>query len=268
MRTVRRGAVLGVLVGVLAALLPATGAAAVTPLKATITCDSRLGWIHTGLTGGAGTFFANLPVNVEFRVLSGSYVTATTWNVPPIGTAVTTAATTAPDGSLSVPGYGRPWRLSADLFYSETVQVTVTSQADGRSLWQGQASCLRDVRTTVTLGCDQATQTITARVDGVDYDKPQPMPRTQGLLVTYKTIITSQATKDDPRFTVISFEPQVTHLLPQPTTSTFSDVGYTRTIPNDPWYYAESLTVEVWEFGVNLRVGAGAATCVLDDKGA
>lgn len=258
--------VLGALVGAVAALLPVGTASAATPPKATINCDSRLGWVNTNVTGGAGYLSADMPVQVDFQVFYGSYVTASTASViPAIGSHRTAAATTGADGSLAVVGYGRGWPIKSDLFYTETLQATITNSAGGE-LWQGRATCTRDLRTTVTLTCDRTAHTVTAQVAGTGYDKP----RLDQVVVAYTISSTSQQSAGDPRFTVVSSGPSISHVVQPDSAGALSDLGYVHQVHSDPdpFYYSETLTVEVVDRVTNVTVGRGATACVYIDQGA
>jgi hypothetical protein len=254
--------VAGLLVGVVSALLSAGPAAAATPPTVTINCDSRLNWVNTSISGGAGYLTPNFPMQVEFRVAYGSYVTASTLStISTIGSTRTVPATTGADGSISAVGYGHGWQISSDLFYTETVRVTLRTNGGGE-IWQAEATCARDLRTVVTLTCDRQAHTVTAQTTGTRYDKPRSSP----VRVEYTTEIVNQQTADSPGFGTVG--PAGTHPATPDSTGAFADTGFVHPVSDpDPYYHSERVWVVVRDVS-GVIVGRGAAACLYIDQGA
>jgi hypothetical protein len=250
-------------VTVAAFLSPARAAYATTALKASITCDSTTNTISTSVSGGQNLFTPNMPVNVRFLVYYGSYVSATTESlISAKGSSITVPTTTAADGSVSVAGYTRSWQASDYVFYTETVRVTVLSTA-GAELGSSQATCTRDLRTTVTLDCDQEAHTITARSAGVGFTQ-MAVPGT--VRVEYEYSSTQQAAPGYPTFTrVLMGTPDVVHSVATTETGAWSDLGYVHNITTDPYYRDETVVVVVKDPSNSLVIGRGSAFCVYAD---
>jgi hypothetical protein len=233
---------------------------AMTPLKATITCDRATNTISTALSNGVGNFQPNIRVNVEFLVRTGSYVSSTTHGPIATGGRTTVAATTGLDGSLNATGYTRTAPLNTYLFYTETVRVSVLTLTGG-IITTRDATCTNDLRTTVSLECDTEAHTITARASGVNYDQH---PRIE---VWYTWTETSQAVPEYPGFTRHNTSPpDFRHYLPT-TGGAWSDVGYVMPVGFDPYYLSQTVDVLVWTYyGISsIVVGGGTATCVYAD---
>jgi hypothetical protein len=252
--------VTGLVVGVVGALLSAGPAAAATRPTVKINCDSRLNWINTSISGGAGYFTPNFPFQVEFRVAYGSYVTASTLStIPAIGSTRTVGATTAADGSISAVGYGRGWPISSDLFYTETLRVTLRNNAGGE-VWRDEATCTRDLRTVVTLTCDRQAHTVTAQTTGTRYNTPRPSP----VRVEYTTEIVNQQTADSPGFGTVG--PAGTHPATPDSTGAFADTGFVHPVSDpDPYYHSERVWVAVRDVS-GVIVGRGDAACLYIDQ--
>jgi hypothetical protein len=253
--------VLAVMVAVL--LSPARAAYALTPLKASIVCDSTTNTISTSVSGGAGYFTPNMPVNVRFLVYSGTYVTETAEGiVSAVGSSITVPTTTAADGSVSIAGYTRSWQASDYVFYTETVKVSVLNTS-GAELGSSQATCTRDLRTTVTLDCDPEAHTITARSAGVGFTQ---MDWAGSVRVEYLYSTTNQPAPGYPTFTSsLALYPNGVHYPTTTETGSWSDLGYVQTITTDPYYYSETVVVVVRDRANSYIIGSGSASCVYAD---
>src|SRR5262245_59898788 len=129
----RRLAIGAALVAILVPVVSSAGpAAAGTPLKPAIACDAARRTIPTSVSGG--TLMPNQAVRVAFRVKSGSYVTTAGSQgvIPQTGSTTTVPAVTAADGSVRATGYSRAWAASSYVFYTETVEVTITNTTGGQ----------------------------------------------------------------------------------------------------------------------------------------
>jgi hypothetical protein len=255
----RRLAIGAALVAILVPVVSSAGpAAAGTPLKPAIACDAATNTISTSVSGG--TLMPNQAVRVAFRVQYGSYVTTSGSQgvIPQSGSTTTVPAVTAADGSVRATGYSRAWPASSYVFYTETVYVSITNPA-GVLLVAGSATCTRDLRTTVTLACDQQAHTITARTSGIGYTQPSRVR------IEYAYTSTSQATADSPRFTRQNLQPPDFVHYAMPSGGTWSDIGYVHTIAGDPYYLAETVLVTVrgdW----SIVIGRGETSCVYADQ--
>ncbi|NEA34985.1 hypothetical protein [Streptomyces sp. SID13031] len=254
----RLSALLASVVGLLAALLlTSPAAAAATSFHAWITCDPVTNKIATGVTGQYGVA-ANTAVKVEFKVESGYYATATTSaKIPATGSTTTVAGKSTASSDLTVKGYTRDFPISGYIFYTEKVTATVKNTAGG-ILTSRTATCDYDRHTTVTLTCDHDTQTITARVDGVQFNEPQPM----GLGIKWERSTTSQNSATDPAFTMQRFT-WATHTV-SPVNGTITDVGFSSPA-TDRYYQSQTVWATVSSPYTGRTLGSGTATCVYSD---
>ncbi len=247
------------LVATLVPLVSSAGpAAAGTRLRPAILCDAATNTISTGVSGGI--LVPNRAVRVVFRVQYGSYVTVSGSQgvIPQNGSTTTVPAVTTANGTVDATGYRRSWPARIYTFYTETVYVSITNTTGGQ-LVSGSATCTRDLRTKVSLTCDQQAHTITARATGTRY--PQP----SRVRIEYTTTSTWQATADSPRWTGVNLQPP--DFVHYATTSggAWSDLGYVHTFARDPYYMAETLRVTIrsdW----GMVIGRGEASCVYADR--
>lgn len=241
-------------------LPPSAGYAATSP-TARITCDRATDTISTHMSGGAGWLLPNRAVTVQFLVLSGSFVTPTTFAPIPAGGGTTVSTTTGPDGSIDIAGYTRTAPLHTYMFYTETVRATVRDAAGTVLIWN-EATCSHDERTTVTLTCDRSARTITAAAGGTSYQLHRSVS------VWYTWTRTSRPTATEPGFTRRNLNPPDVNNRVLPTAGSWSDVGYVHSISTDPYYLDESVDVVVWATYVGevvvtqVVVGRGKASCV------
>lgn len=249
---------LAAVVGLLASLLATTPAtAAVNSFHAWIICDPVANKITTGVTGMYGVQ-PNVAVKVEFKVESGYYATATTSaSIPAKGSVTTVAGRSTPTGDLTVNGYTRGFPISNYLFYTEKVTATVKNTSGG-ILATRTATCDYDTHTNVTLTCDHDTQTITARVEGTQYNEPQPM----GLLIQYERSSTGQTAPGDPAFTLTRYTRTNHGVLP--VNGTITDTGWSDP-HTDMYYYSETVWATVSSLYTGRILGRGTATCVYSD---
>jgi hypothetical protein len=245
--------------GLLATLLVGgPAAAAVNLFHASITCDPVTNKITTGVSGLYGVQ-PNLDVTVDFKVEAGYYATATTSaKIPAMGSVTTVAGRSAADGDLTVSGYSRSWPISDYLFYTEKVSATVKNKSGGILLVR-TATCDYDVRSKVTLTCDREAQTITAKVEGSQFDEPQPW----GLRIQYDRSSLWQRAATDPAFRVARYT-AATHTV-TPVNGTISDVGWARQQTTDPYYYEETVWATISSPYTGRVLGRGTATCVYSD---
>lgn len=236
--------------------LSAGPAAAGPPLTATIACDEVAGTIGTAVSGG--TFAANQPLTVRFKVMYGSYVAAggtTARLIPQSGSTTTVPTRSLADGSVEVAGYTRPWPAAGYAFYTETVRASVLD-ASGREVWR-EATCTRDTRTTLTHTCDPVTRTSAARLAGVRYAAGAPVR------VEYRLIrMLTQAKPGDPAWVLgpISYAtPNPARTVTADGTGAWSDPGYVR--QQTAYRYEETIQVTVLDTaGVVVgRVDSGCA---------
>jgi hypothetical protein len=251
-------ALLAGVVGLLGALLVISPAsAAVTSFHAWITCDPVTNKVATGVTGQYGVA-ANTAVKVEFKVESGYYATAaTSAKIPATGSTTTVAGKSTASGDLTVKGYSRDFPIGGYLFYTEKVTATVKNTAGG-ILTSRTATCDYDRHTNVTLTCDHETQTITARVDGVQFNEAQPM----GLDIKWERSTTSQGSATDPAFTMARFTWATHHVTP--VNGTITDVGFSSPA-TDQYYSSQTVWVTVSSPYNGRTIGSGTATCVYSD---
>jgi len=248
-----------------AAAAPAAAAATAYP-SVVATCDAGAGAVTARTAGGNGYLPPNLAVTVEFRYLQGSFVRAGLVGNPAPKAPVRVNATTGPDGTLAVGGYTRAWPdAAAHEFYTETVGATVTDRATGAVVARPHdGTCTVDRRTTVTLVCDPATNTITARAAGVRYverETPQDPP-VAGVRVTYEVTSLAQPVRNDPGFSTTYTA--ASHSVPV-TGGAWSDTGYTHTLPEGYYLAREDLRVKVTMGRVSTVVGRGSASCEYRD---
>jgi hypothetical protein len=238
--------------------LGAGTAAAATPLTASITCDSATNTISTRLTG---TLAPNFSYTMKFTVWSGSQVTTagTISGLPAWNTSVSVPVTTGSNPDVDVAGYTRSWPAANYVFYTETVRVSVLNSSGGEITWR-QGTCVRDLRTTVDLTCDQEAHTITATATGAGFAR-RPTRAEYAYGYTY------QPTADSLAFTLQpSSTPDVVHSVPVSESGTWSDVGFVHQEGDDePYFLSENVVVWVRDVWSNLPVGQGTASCVYAD---
>lgn len=260
--------------------LAVTGAAALTtaaPAHAAaafptvvVTCDDVANRVTAGTAGGNGYFQPNLNVTVTFRYLTGSYVRDGSMGAPASLAPVTVNARTGADGSLVTSGYVRAWPGAAGYdFYTETVRAVVTNRSTGAGIVTIEGTCTVDRRTTVTLSCDTAANTVTARVSGARFVEHEAgYPPLSRVSVAYYRIRTTQATPDAPRFRGgVLGGPDFTHSVPV-TDGRWSETGYTVTLPEGYYYYREDLTITVSGGPYNRIVGRASTSCEYRDAAA
>jgi hypothetical protein len=258
LKHVRLSALLAGVVGLVAALLVTSpAAAAATSFHAWITCDAVTNKITTGVTGQYGVA-ANTAVKVEFKVESGNYATATTSaKIPATGSVTTVAGKSTASGDLTVKGYTRDFPISGYLFYTEKVTATVKNTAGG-ILTSRTATCNYDRHTNVTLTCDHDAQTITARVEGSQFGEPQPM----GLEIKWERSTTSQNSATEPALTMERFT-WATHTV-SPVNGTITDVGFSSPA-TDRYYQSQTVWATVSSPYTGRTLGSGTATCAYSD---
>ncbi|GAB7046014.1 hypothetical protein [Catenuloplanes indicus] len=259
-----------IVLATVAPLVPGTAAAAATPpLTVSITCDARTGAITTSTAGTLLKPGTPTAVTVEFARRSAYRITANgIVSLPQRAPAVVTATTNSA-GEIAATGYTGTFDPVGSLFYREQVLVTYRNAATGASYTQRDATCFHDRRTTVALTCDPAAGTVTAVVTGVDGHLPgNDLPGRAGR-VGYHVATISQTGPDDPRFRGESLGGtwDVWHGISRAADGTWSDTGYVHAGASRPYYYAEELTVGVFD-AYGLMVGAGSARCVLFDGAA
>jgi hypothetical protein len=238
--------------------LGAGTASAATPLTASITCDSATDTISTRLTG---TLVSNFSYVMKFQVLNGSQVTTdgAINSIAAKGSSVSVPVTTGTNPDVDVAGYTRSWPAEDYAFYTETVRVFVLNSSGGQITYR-DATCVRDMRTTVNLICDQEAHTITATAAGVGFPTQRPVR------AAYTWTSTQQSTAGGPTFTRQSLgTPDVVHSVTVPESGAWSDVGYVQQITSDPYYLSEKVVVWVRDVFSNLPVGQGTASCVYAD---
>ncbi|MEV6411432.1 hypothetical protein [Kribbella sp. NPDC051718] len=258
MKYIRVSALVAGVVGLVGGLLVGSPASAAgTSFHAWITCDPVTNKVATGVTGQYGVA-ANTAVKVEFKVESGYYATATTSaKIPAVGSTTTVAGKSTASGDLTVKGYSRDFPISGYIFYTEKVTATVKNTAGG-IITSRTASCDYDRHTNVTLTCDHETQTITARVDGVQFNEPLPM----GLEIKWERSTTSQETASDLVWTMQRFVWK-THGV-TPVNGTISDVGFSDPA-TDRYYQSQTVWATVSSPYNGRTIGSGTATCVYSD---
>jgi hypothetical protein len=248
-----------------ATLVSAAPASAVVRPSVVVACDEAAGTVTARMTGGSGYFWPNLPVTVELSYLRGSYVRAGLVGAPAQQAPVRVNTTTGPDGSFAVGGYARSWPDAASYaFYTETVRATVTNRNTGQVVFTSDGTCTVERRTTVTLACDPATNTISARASGVRYLERETAqdPPVARVTVTYDVTATRQPNRNDPGFR--STYTAATHTVPV-VDGAWSDTGYTRSLAEGFYYARDDLRVTVTMGRLSWVVGHGEASCEYRD---
>lgn len=180
---------------------------------------------------------------------------------------VTVNARTGADGSLTSSGYVRAWPGAAGYdFYTETVRAVVANRATGATIVTLQGMCTVDRRTTLTLSCDTAANTVTARVSGARFvEHETDYPPLSRVNVAYYIVRTTQPTRDAARFTSHTLGgPDFAHSLPV-TDGRWSETGYTVTLPEGFYHYRDDLTITVSGGPYGRIVGRGSASCEYRD---
>jgi hypothetical protein len=237
-------------------LTSASSAAAVSTFQAWITCDSVTNTVKTGVSGPFGE--PNLDVSLEFKVQWGFSATATTSaSIPATGRTTTVSARSSASGDLTANGYSRAWPVSAYLFYTEKVDVTIKNRSGGILAYRS-ASCSRDLRTVVTLTCDRDAQTITAKAEGTQFNEYAP----GGLWIRYDRETKSRS-QDGPTF--ISYYPSWAGHMVMPANGAFSDVGWVSRPRTDLYHYEETVWATIILAGTGRTIGHGTTTCVFSD---
>jgi len=249
-----------------ALLVPASAASGATKLAATIVCDPETGAITTSVAGPLVQAGAPRPVVVEFQRQDAVNVSAAArTSIPPLATPFKVTVSTKPNGSINANGYTGNFAPATSLYYQETVTVTLRTPA-GRLYDSKQATCKRDVRTTVTLTCDEVAGAVTATVLGRD-----AQPGVAGVRprrVMYTTAVTFRTSADDPGWTSHTLGWEIDHGVDLAADGTWTDTGYTKPVTTSRfYYYAEKLTVGVFNEWGGI-VGGGTAECVLVDRSA
>ncbi len=260
-----------VVLAVAGTLVPATSAAAATPLKANITCDATTGAITTSVSGTLLTGTVPTPVTVEFQRRSGAVVSATTsTSLPPLAQPVTAKTTTTTSGDVSASGYTGTFDPVTSLYYRETVVATFRNTSSGATYTTREATCEHDQRTTTTLDCDPVAGTVTATTAGRYGHAGAADGAGRPTTVGYRRVQIVQYDRNDPRFTGGSFFGwDIQHRLTKAADGTWADAGYVHTLNRnrDYYYYAEEITVGVLDASGRI-VGGGTAKCTLVDGSA
>ena len=253
-----------------ALLVPASAASAATRLVTSIVCDAETGVITTSISGNV--FLPGPPqqVTVEFQRRNAANVTlAGRAAVPPLATPFKVTVTSTAAGDISATGYTGSFDPATSRYYQETVVVTARNAAGYGAT--RETTCRRDVRTTVTLTCDEAAGTVDAAVLGRDgqtggtYDASGSPAR-----VRYRTSTTLQHAPDEPRWVsgTLGDSWDFSQSVAPAADGTWANIAHIRTKDvTDMYYYAEETTVGVFnQWG--LMVGFGVARCVLVDRSA
>jgi hypothetical protein len=249
-------------------LVPATAATAVTRLIADITCDRETGAITTRVSGtllqpaATGT-----PVTVEFQRRSGIRVTATTsTSLPRLTPPFTVNTTTTSSGDITASGYTGTFDPASSLYYREVLVATFRNTATGATYATREATCEYDQRTTVTMTCDPAAHTLTATATGINGQAGAADGSGRPTRIGYHIVTIVQGEKGGPRFRgeTLGGVWDVEHRLTQAADGTWTDTGFVHTYTRDQYYYAEEVTVGVFD-AYGKIVGGGFATCVLID---
>jgi hypothetical protein len=249
-----------------ALLVPPSAASASGELVATINCDARTGIITTSVVGPLVQRGAPRPVTVEFERRRAVNVTATavTPVVPP-ETPFQVVVRTRPDGSIRANGYTSSFAPETSLYYQETVGVTMKN-AGGIELARRDATCRRDLRTTVEIDCDEVAGTVTATTTGRDALAGGNGAPGRPWEVRYRRVIVQQTAPDQPISRIGELDWTYTNRILTETNGNWQDTGYTDTPSVGEYhYYAEEVTVGVFN-GWDQPVGGGFATCVLVDR--
>jgi hypothetical protein len=257
------------LLAVTGLLVPATAASASSPLQASITCDPVTGVITTSASGTLLAPGRPRPVDVEFQRRSGVNLTLTGMtSVPPLAPPLKVSTRSTITGDVAATGYTATFDPATSLYYRESVIVTFMD-IGGFVYTTREASCQRDVRTTVTLTCDPAAHTVTAAVAGRNGNAGATNGAGRASRVGYRTITTSQSAPGEPRFRggALGDSWDVQRSTVRAADGTWTDPGYAHTITSSPYYYAEELTIGVFDAFGSL-VGGGFAKCTLFDGAA
>ncbi|WP_204298810.1 hypothetical protein [Actinoplanes campanulatus] len=264
MRVLAGLAVSAVVAGV---LVPATAASAATRLRANITCDAETGEIATW---ASGTLFAPGPakqVTVEFQRRAGVRVTATARTVlAPMAQPFRVTTTSTSSGDISAVGYTGAFDPVTDLFYREQLTVTFKDAATGANLATRDATCDHDQRTRVTLTCDPVAGTVTAVVNGVNGAAGDSSGAGRASRVSYHIATIKQQTPNNPgyRSEILGEGWDIEHRVVKAADGSWTDTGYVHTITSNPYYYAEEITVGVFDLN-GIRVGTATGACTLFD---
>jgi hypothetical protein len=256
------------LLAVAGLLVPATAASAAAPLQASITCDPVTGAITTSASGNLFAPGRPRPVVVQFQRRGVNLTPTGLTSVPALAPPFKVTEMSWITGDVAATGYTATFDPATSLYYRENLTVTFMD-IGGFVYTTREASCQRDVRTTVTLTCDPAAHTVTATVAGHDGNAGASNGAGRVNRVGYRTITTSQATANEPRFRggLLGDGWDMQHSLVRAADGTWADQGYVHTISSNPYYYAEELTVGVFDtFGT--LVGGGFAKCTLVDGSA
>ena len=249
-----------------AVLVPSSAALAATSLTANITCDARTGAITTSVSGSLLLPGEPALVTVEFQRKSGVRITpTTTLTIAPLSPPFRVTTTTTASGDIAAAGYTGSFPLSS-LYYRQTLLATFIDATTGATYTTREATCDYDQRTTVSLTCDQAAHTVTATVAGIKGQAGSTAVAGHPTRVGYRSVQISQATANDPRFRgeMLGSGWDIQHRLTQATDGTWADTGFVHPITSNPYYYAEELTVGVFDANGTF-VGSGSAACTLFD---
>ncbi|MEU8230735.1 hypothetical protein AB0C12_14170 [Actinoplanes sp. NPDC048967] len=247
-------------------LITPTAAQAATPLRANISCDAETGAVTTWASGNLLVPGTPTSVIVEFQRRGGTRVTATT------STALASAAqpyvvktTSTSTGDVNATGYHTTFDPVTSLFYRENLLVTFKNAA-GVTLTTREASCNYDQRTTATLTCDPEARTVTATVDGVNGQAGASSGAGRPTRVGYHVVRIIQHVQNEPRFRseLLGGAWDIEHRVTRAADGTWTDAGYARTQTGTPYYYAEELTVGVFDT-YGAIVGWTTTRCTLFD---
>jgi hypothetical protein len=252
------------LLGATALLVPASAASAATRATAVIVCDPETGAITTSIAGPLVQAGAPRAVTVEFQRQDAVNISAAALTtIPPLATPFKVTVNTKSNGSISATGYTGSFDPATSLYYQETVFVTLRSST-GILYGTSQATCKRDVRTTVTLTCDEAAGAVTATVLGRDAQPGAAGVRPRRVM--YTTAVTYRTSADDPGWTAHTPGWEIDHGVRLAADGTWTDTGYVKPVTASSfYYYAEKLTVGVFNEWGGI-VGGGTAECVLVDR--
>ncbi len=130
---------------------------------------------------------------VEFQRRSGRNVSLTaTTSVPPLATPVKTTVMSTLAGGVTANGYTNTFTPATSLYYREAVVVTFKSLT-GQVYATRQATCERDLRTTVAVTCDPVAGTVTATVLGRDGQAGGSEGYGRAASVGYRTVTIGQS---------------------------------------------------------------------------
>jgi hypothetical protein len=144
--------------------------------------------------------------------------------------------------------------------------VTFKNATSGATYTTREATCSYDQRTAVTLTCDPAARTVTATVTGSNGQAGTSMGAGRPTRIGYHIVRISQPRKDEPRFRSESLGGawDIERRLTRAADGTWTDPGFVHTTTSTPYYFAEEVTVGVYDT-YGAVVGWGTARCTLFD---